>query len=70
MTMQSNDGQTSRVVAGNDRIHGSRKQDPEKSTSQTPDMSATTSSAVDIEHVPVANDPRQWSSLRKVTLLL
>ncbi|KIK00047.1 hypothetical protein K443DRAFT_132841 [Laccaria amethystina LaAM-08-1] len=60
MTIQSDDRQPS--LPATTSIH---EADLEKSTSQTPDMSTMTSSAIDIEHVPVANDPRQWSSLRK-----
>jgi len=68
MTMQSNDRQPS--LPATTSIHDTRKADPEKPTLQTPDMSAKASSAIDIEHVPVADDPRQWSSLRKVIILL
>jgi hypothetical protein len=68
MTMQSNDRQPS--LPATTSIHDTRKADPEKLPSQTPSMSTTTSSAIDIEHVLVANDPRKWSSLRKVVLLL
>ncbi|EDR07995.1 vacuolar DHA amino acid exporter [Laccaria bicolor S238N-H82] len=63
MIMQSKDRQPS--LPATTSIHDTGKEDPGKSTLQTPDMSATTSSTIDIEHVPVANDPRQWSSLRK-----
>ncbi|KIJ98779.1 hypothetical protein K443DRAFT_194133 [Laccaria amethystina LaAM-08-1] len=68
MTMQPSDEQPS--LPATTSIHDTRRADPEKSTSQTPYMSTTTSSAIDIECVPVVNDPRQWSSLRKVNLSL
>ena len=33
-------------------------------------MSVPETETLDIEHVPVQNDPRKWSSFRKVSLLI
>jgi len=41
-------------------------QDDTCSQKPTPPVQSSASSAFDIEHVPVSNDPRQWSPLRKV----
>ena len=40
--------------------------DSEKDTISTPVLGTDT---LDIEHVPVQNDPREWSSFRKVSFL-
>ena len=41
--------------------------DLEKTGTNEASASASTSETLDIEHVPVQNDPRKWSPLRKVS---